>query len=253
MNKEIKQENRRALPKFVAVVAGAFLLGVLLSVGAQAIHSRGVEGFSTTLRQTMEACAAWIIPVLLLAVNLPCGLSLRRCEKDLRAWNGEDEVLPDRVEQRINYVLLFSNISYLVSMLVLSLVLVSMENVPTLLIVLAEFIAAQVVMVLQQKKSVDLVKTMNPEKRGSVLDMNFQKKWMDSCDENERKRVGEASYAAYWTVNVTCIVLWVLLIFVDQVIDVGAIPFFLLLTILGASMTAYCMTEIKANRRRRAG
>ena len=250
MNKQIKQENRRALPKFLAVMAGAFLLGILMSLAAQAIHSRGVEGVSAALRQMMEACAAWIIPVLLLAVNLPCGLGLRSCEKTLRAWDGEDEVLPERIEQRINYILLFSNISYLISMLVFSLVLVSMENLPVLLIALAEFIVAQVVVVLQQKKSVDLVKTMNPEKRGSVLDMNFQKKWMDSCDENERKRVGEAAYAAYWTVNVTCIVLWVLLIFVDQIMDVGAIPFFLLLTILGVSMTAYCMTEIKANRRR---
>ena len=248
MNQEIKQENRKAMPKFAAVVAGAFLLGILLSIGAQAISSRGIEGISAALRQSMEGCAVWVIPVLLLAVNLPCGLSLRRCEKDLRAWNGEDEVLPERIEQRINYVLLFSNLSYLFSMLVLSLVLVSMENVPVLLIVLAAFIAAQVVMVLQQKKGVDLIKTMNPEKRGSVLDTNFQKKWLDSCDENERKRVGEASYAAYKAVNGTCIVLWVLLIFVDRIMEVGALPFFLLLTILCVSITAYCMTEIRANR-----
>lgn len=252
MNQEIKQENRRAMPKFAALIAGAFLMGILLSLGAQAISSRGMDSFFGALRQIMEACAVWVIPVLLLAVNLPCGLGLRRCEKDLRAWNGEDEVLPERVEQRINYILLFSNLAYFVSMLVLSLVLIDMEDALTLAIVLAEFLAAQVVMVLQQKKSVDLVKTLNPEKRGSVLDTNFQKKWLDSCDENERKRVGEASYAAYQAVNGTCITLWVLLIFVDRIMDVGALPFILLLTILCVSVTAYCMTEIRANRRRQA-
>lgn len=250
MNEQIKQENRKALPKFLGVIVGALLLGILLGGAVQMIQSHGVDEFTAAFRRGMEACAVWVIPVVLLVVNFPSGLTIHKCERKLREWDKEDEVLPDQIERRFNYVLLFTTLSYLISMLVLSLVMVGMENMPVLLVVLGEFIVALVVLILQQKKCVDVLKTMNPEKQGSVLEINFQKKWLESCDEAERKRVGEASYAAYKAVNVTCIVLWVLLIFVDQIFDVGAVPFVLLVTILCVSIIVYCTAEIRAARRR---
>lgn len=41
--------------------------------------------------------------------------------------------------------------------------------------------------VIQQKNAVDFLKIVNPEKSGSVYDMNFQKKWIESCDEMDSR------------------------------------------------------------------
>ena len=41
--------------------------------------------------------------------------------------------------------------------------------------------------------TINLVKEMNPEKRGSAYDMKFKEKWYESCDEAERSQIGIAS------------------------------------------------------------
>lgn len=60
-----------------------------------------------------------------------------------------------------------------------------------------------------QKKAIDLVKALNPEKKGSLLDMNFNKQWSDSCDEAEKIAIGKAAYQAFNVASVMCALLWV--------------------------------------------
>lgn len=60
-----------------------------------------------------------------------------------------------------------------------------------------------------QKKAIDLVKALNPEKKGSLLDMNFSKQWSDSCDEAEKIAIGRSAYQAYNVASKMCVLLWV--------------------------------------------
>ena len=71
---------------------------------------------------------------------------------------------------------------------------------------------------------VDLERRINPEKRGSVYDMKFQKTWMDSCDEAERAQIGQACYRAYMVGTKVCIFLWVALLILNFVFDFGLLP-----------------------------
>ena len=59
------------------------------------------------------------------------------------------------------------------------------------------FLASVAVLVVLQQKIVDLERRINPEKRGSVYDMKFQKTWMDSCDEAERARSARPATGLY--------------------------------------------------------
>lgn len=60
------------------------------------------------------------------------------------------------------------------------------------------FLLSCACVIFAQQKAVDLERRMNPEKHGSVYDAKFQKKWLDSCDESERRQIGEASRRPTW-------------------------------------------------------
>ena len=72
-----------------------------------------------------------------------------------------------------------------------------------------------------QKLSVDLVKKINPEKRGNIFDTEFNKNWLASCDEAEKKMIYEASYMAYRAASTACLVLWLLTLMAMLLFDTG--------------------------------
>lgn len=75
-----------------------------------------------------------------------------------------------------------------------------------------------------QKKLVDFEKIMNPEKKGSLYDFGFSKKWYESFDEAERNQVGIASYKAFIIVSKTCIGMIGVLIFIGMIADITILP-----------------------------
>ena len=50
-------------------------------------------------------------------------------------------------------------------------------------------IAVMVVTVIAQNRIVNFTKEINPEKKGSVYDLKFQKTWIASCDEAEQLQI----------------------------------------------------------------
>lgn len=75
-----------------------------------------------------------------------------------------------------------------------------------------------------QKKLVDFEKIMNPEKKGSLYDFGFNKKWYESFDEAERNQVGIASYKAFNIVSKTCLIMIAALMFLGMVLEITILP-----------------------------
>ena len=98
-----------------------------------------------------------------------------------------------------------------------------------------------------QRRVVDLTRRMNPEKKGSVYDMKFRKKWYDSCDEAERRRIGEASYAAYIATTYTSLGLWVVMALLNLFVPVGPLPILAALVPWGAGQLTYLLHCIHAD------
>ena len=65
---------------------------------------------------------------------------------------------------------------------------------------------------------------MNPEKKGSIYDEKFQKLWWESCDEAERRQIGQASYKAYSTASKFCAYFWGALFLGNMIFDYGFLP-----------------------------
>ena len=90
-----------------------------------------------------------------------------------------------------------------------------------------------------QRKLIELEKIMNPEKKGSLYDFKFSKKWYESFDEAERKSVGIASYKAFGIVNYTCLVMTVVLIFLGMVCEITILPYLTVVIIWLAQIIAF--------------
>ena len=92
------------------------------------------------------------------------------------------------------------------------------------MIPLASFLLTIFVVFLFQKQVVDLLKTINPEKHGSIFDFNFNKKWIASCDEAQQLLIYKAAYKAFRIGIYTCLALWLLLFLANMAFDVGLLP-----------------------------
>ena len=114
---------------------------------------------------------------------------------------------------------------------------------------LAIFLVVIALSILLQQKTVDLTKEINPEKRGSVYDMKFQERWLESCDEAERRQIGQASYKAYVTVSRFCPYCWGVLLLGNMVFHYGILPSAVVLVIWAVLSVSYTREAIRLGRR----
>lgn len=245
MNDKVKQENRRALPRFFITVLLFALLGGL---GGFAVTVIGFSGLADWMAEGLEgmlaAAVPWGIPVSSL-VLLGIGLWRYRWAKGRYAqWDGEDEDAAERIEIALSYVLLFTALAVILDFFFLSAAfLASMPLVPVL-----SFVVSVVLAMVLQQRAVDLTRRMNPEKQGSVYDTKFQKKWMDSCDEAEKAQMGQAAYQAFRAAAGACLGLWVVFTILNFSFDIGLLPALAVLVIFGVLQVTYCLTCIKLSR-----
>lgn len=161
------------------------------------------------------------------------------------AWDGEDEDAMDAAEQQLSWALLLTGLVIILDFFFFATSIIYDRFLPDLIL----FLASVAVLVVLQQKIVDLERRINPEKRGSVYDMKFQKTWMDSCDEAERAQIGQACYRAYMVGTKVCIFLWVALLILNFVFDFGLLPIAAVLAVWGAMQTVYALECIRLSKR----
>ena len=106
-------------------------------------------------------------------------------------------------------------------------------------------------LVFAQQKAVDLTRKMNPEKRGSVYDVHFKKKWFQSCDEAEQKQIGQAAYKAFNVVNTACPIAWMVLLLLSFAFNLSILlPAFLVCLLWLLLTVTYCLECIRLGKRK---
>lgn len=126
---------------------------------------------------------------------------------------------------------------------------IGIQHIPFAVFFFLSLILSYVGIIILQQKIVDLIKRINPEKQGSVYDMKFQKKWLDSCDKNEQRQIGQAAFHSFQAVNITCMTLWMALLPLSLVF-IGILPFFLISLIFGIQLTVYILASIRLTQHR---
>lgn len=202
MNKsEIKEANRKALPKFLLVMVIAMVIGGIvgylsgrysLNEMAGSVKSIGAF-FGRNVAPWLMLAVAVIVPI----VTIPM---YKKVKKSADAWDGENEEISDEIDEKISIVMWILATAVIISYFLIAATysggfesFETLHGIMNLSVAILAFFGILIEGILLQQKCVDTTKMMNPEKKASVYDMKFQKKWLDSCDEAEKIMIGRSA------------------------------------------------------------
>lgn len=251
MNDNVKKENRKALPRFLLILlAAAVFGGVLGFIAGWMGYSSAADFVAEAVDYLIGRVIPWLIPAVSLVLLAAAVWQYRRARALFAAWDGEAEEAIDAADMGLNAALLLTSIVMVLNFFLLAASWYIAWDLGPIL-TCGFFILVMIAIVLLQQKVVDLTRRMNPEKQGSVYDLKFHKKWLDSCDEAEQRQIGQAAYRAYRAATMACLVLWVALLVLDIIFQFGLLPVFVVLLLWGILQVTYILECIRLEKRKR--
>ena len=247
-NDEIRQANRKAFPKFLLMMLGGVVLGAVIGfvslIGLDLLGQDNVADVLSGLGIGLATAAPWLLAACG-AVELIVDLILyQRAKAIVRNWDGEDETVPERAEKPLNLAIWISSMALIAAFFLLTAAysagMASKSDAFGMLGGVAAFVAVMVITIILQQRLVDLAKQLYPEKKASVYDTKFQKKWFAQCDEAEKAQISECAWHAYNAVNRICMALWLVFTLTALFLGTGILPVLSVCVIWAASLSVYC-------------
>lgn len=255
---EIKQQNRKAMPKFIVIMTLSVLIG-----GAFGFCTSyyGLNGFSGKLTAAgtyfSSRMAHWLLLAMALVQPAVCLPLYFQGKRMVMHWDGEDDAAAEKAEEKLSIVMWISGAAMILGYFLIAAAYMAGNSIFTgkdvlfgFWLSIVAFVALMVENTLLQQRSVDLTKRLYPEKTASVYDTHFRKKWLDSCDEAEKIMIGQSAYKAYIAGNQVCHALAAILAISALVFGTGALPS---LAVCAVWMVMQCVYSREAMRLSRAG
>ena len=107
------------------------------------------------------------------------------------------------------------------------------------------FIALEVYLNVWQIRYVRVIQKIYPDKKGDPTSLKFQKQWLESCDEAEKRQIGQASYKASSTATKFCPFFWAILFIGNMIFNYGLLPSTVVLIIWGVLQMSYMLEALK--------
>lgn len=247
MNKNLKLFLKAAL-----LVLGLFVLGYIF--GSVLGKNTNDIDFQSILNVDHEAVGVILMVLQLFTTFIPLitvTVQYLTIKKSASRWDGEDEEYIDNIENAINAPMVRISTA-----LILNIILFScssyflLENIkPYSAIPSITFLIGMVWHLILSEKMVSLEKLLNPEKKGSIFDPKFQKKWLASCDEGQKQIIWRSGYKAYLTGNTACYILWIITFVFQTILKFGIMPMICIGVIWLTMHTAYMRTATKLEAR----
>ena len=213
MNDNIKSDNKKALPKFLIIIACSALVGAVFGyLGAELLGeaARAADGFIAYLAKAAPVLLCFWSVAAMVAAVVPYLLAMR----EYKNMDPEQDDATKKTELYLSVSLLIEGIGLIGSFFFFAAAFAgraadTMDRTGFLL-AMGGMVLSLAAYIVVQMACVDLTRRMNPEKRGSVFDSDFRKKWMDSCDEAERMTIYCGAFSAYQAVTFTCLAVWLI-------------------------------------------
>lgn len=257
---ENKREDKKALPKLILLtiisgILGGCFSGVLLkAMKSLTSHTNGnlVEVFHQA-QMSLGKYAGYVAIIFTIILSIISFALYNRSKKMVNTQDIDDEDVHKQVEKKLSTSLLFTSINSIFSYMMFGIAfycMVMRESFDKICIIsiafaFIGFIFQTVSSSINQQKIVNLEKEMNPEKKGSVYDFQFHKKWMNSCDEAERFYAYKCAFSAYRATQTVCMVLSMVLTLLGMVFPIGLLPLICVIIIWGVSTVVYIVETMK--------
>lgn len=224
----IQKENRKNWLKFAVTLVVCALGGAVLGYGAAWFSDNvSLDALADSAGRVAGACAPFAVLAAALFL-IPAAVCWRRGEALCARWDGEEEETPELADSILSWSLLWLTAAQLGGFLLFgvaaSLAPLGYADPMALLPAAGEMLFLTLSIIALQRRVVDLTRRFNPEKQGSVYDLKFRQKWLASCDEAERQRIGQAAYTSYTVTSYSCLFVWVVLVVLNILVPIGPLP-----------------------------
>ena len=206
---ENQREDRRAFRKFIVLLLAAMVVGGITGAFST-MAAKGQADIGAGITAGLQKIAPYANLVIAAALAVWMTGMLRGARAEYRRWDGEEEQLLEKIERKLGIGVIVTNVALIAGFFFFAAGMKSTgidsgweEEIPWVKIA-ATFlglIAVMVVTVIAQNRIVNFTKEINPEKKGSVYDLKFQKTWIASCDEAEQLQIYRAAFRAYTAMN----------------------------------------------------
>lgn len=242
METTIQKDNKKALPKYLLIITASMLLGGVAGFFSVSLADGGsAAGFVPWLQQWVRPIMPFLLPAMILALVIYYGVVTKKLRKVHSTWDGEDEEISDWLDRTLDDLSTVVNCSMPLGYFLFSMNFCWADLLhPGYMLVNAAFLLTYLgVTSYLQMRTVNFVRVINPEKQGSVFDPKFWKKWQDSCDEAEKKQIGEASLSVFRVMNTAYAISFAVLIFLHVLFSTGLLPIFVVMLLWFVSFLTY--------------
>lgn len=165
--------------------------------------------------------------------------------KKLKQWDEDSEEETERLERSIQRYQSVLSIFMIGEMCISGISIANLHtetSMVSMLSVAAVLIYALIVFwnLFFMGKLIKYDKKINPEKRGNFFSWNFNKEWLESCDEREKLRLFQAAYYTQLRTQFVYLAVFIGLLLVSNAVEIGIVPFLILMVIWVSQSLIYC-------------
>lgn len=251
-----KNSGTKNLVIFIAIMIGSMILGFCVGAAIAYLKKNGVDfdGMTEYVRGYVMGVLPWFyIGISVVAAGLSIGIYILYSRRAAE-WDGEDEDKIAQIEEGLGVPVGIAN-----AMTIINCLLFSMHVWDSLCadetpgggykaLGIAVFLLNYIWIVAVSRLTVELEKKINPEKKGDILEMNFQRKWEESCDEAQRNIIYEAGFRAYRAGTKACTTIWLVTFIAMFMFDTGLLPVFVVCIIWFVMLISYTVESGKLER-----
>ncbi len=224
---ENQKEDKKFGKRFAVIILCSALVGMMCGVVIALMRESSMASGLAEALSRMGMMVAPYISLVYVIVMLPVLLfTCRKVRTKMEAWDGENEEEYKEMDTMLGNVLSALNIGTVIVYFFFAIGFHALAEGSLLSDIchVGGFIGAIALVTIGQKMIINMVKELNPEKRGSVYDTKFVKKWEESCDEAERLLIYKSAYKTYVKMNTLFVGLWLFCIFANEVFSFGFMP-----------------------------
>ena len=230
-----KRENRKALKIFIPIIfAAAVIGGVIGAFSATGTAEQIAKTAGSVLAEAMFQTAPYAViftVVLGIAMGFAYYRSAVRTFKACETETDEDAqyAVYIKADEKLSKGMMIIGLTEILSLIFFSAMIAYINRytdkyITIYIVTLAIFVIGCFIRIKLNQLCVDFAKIMNPQKKGSVYDLRFQKKWEDSCYEIEKLVIYKASSKAYKAASISCAIFFVILMLCSFFFNYGPLP-----------------------------
>lgn len=254
---EIKKEDKKSKKMFYLVMLGSVIVGVISGFVASFVEdSNAINHWINAGMDMVNQVSVYIGCITSVIVAIWAWVLYHKSRKEYAAWDEEDEETMDKIDTNLSLALIATNGNLIVTYIFSVVALAQIPNffddrattVQKFIFFFGGLVLCMIVAMVASVKIVNFEKEMNPEKKGSAYDFNFDKKWLASSDEAEKLVHYKASYAAYKAVNIVCMILWLLCMYGMTIWKWDNVPVFMVGAIWLTLYFSYSIETLKLSK-----